>query len=112
MPSIHHPDDEIRCQRCKVPKRDHDSDAPGAHRFVMYVSPRRNWVVSVSWERRIGSAKYTFQLVPARNKPNRNGGELIVTRTGAHSAPEVIHQFRVRSTPAYRALLAQTERVR
>ncbi|MFP3991054.1 hypothetical protein U9R90_27010 [Streptomyces sp. E11-3] len=109
MSAHRHPDDVILCRLCKVPQDEH-RDA--SHRFAMYVSPPRNWRISVSWERQIGSGAYRFDLIPARNRPSKNGGELIVTRTGKHAAAKVVHRFRVRSTVDYRALLAQTGQVR
>ncbi|MFK0294286.1 hypothetical protein ACIQU6_27965 [Streptomyces sp. NPDC090442] len=101
------PNDVILCQRCKRPERDH---ATNTHRFTMYVSRPTNWRISVAWERRMGSATYRFELAPARNRPGRNGGELIVTRH-TRDGTQTIHTFRIRTTRDYMALLEQTGRV-
>ncbi|MFI1201690.1 hypothetical protein ACH4VR_19925 [Streptomyces sp. NPDC020883] len=106
--SIRHPQDVILCRRCKAPEHEHNTTG---HRFTMYVSRPTNWRISVSWERRIGSAIYRFELVPARNRPGRNGGELIVTRHTPTDVPQTIHQFRIRATRDYMALLEQTGRI-
>ncbi|MFF0481890.1 hypothetical protein [Streptomyces sp. NPDC004435] len=99
--------ESMRCTACTIT---HDRHAPreiAGHRFRMHIGRPRAWRLAISWERQIGSATYIFSLVPARNRPQRNGGELLVHRVAATGTTEQVHYFRIPSTPDYYALLDQ-----
>ncbi|WP_143664393.1 hypothetical protein [Streptomyces sp. NRRL B-24572] len=97
--------------RCTVCTTSYDRHAPheiAGHTFRMRIGRPRAWRLAVSWEHQIGSVSYIFSLVPACNRPQRNGGELLVHRRTVTGATEQVHYFRIPSTPDFYALLDQT----
>ncbi|MEU9699489.1 hypothetical protein [Streptomyces sp. NPDC047981] len=97
----------MRCTICTTTYNRHAPREISGHQFRMRIGRPRARRLTVSGERQIGSATYIFSLVPARNRPQRNGGELLVHRLAVTGATEQVHYFRIPSTPDYYALLDQ-----
>ncbi|MEW1701015.1 hypothetical protein ACIQCR_16755 [Streptomyces sp. NPDC093249] len=98
---------DLRCTTCTLSRDHHAPREIAGHPFRTALGPRRGWRLSASWERRIGRTTYRFTLTPARNRPQRNGGLLLVHRHTHAGALELIHELRIPTTPAYYALLNQ-----
>ncbi|MEU8540825.1 hypothetical protein AB0C52_12710 [Streptomyces sp. NPDC048717] len=105
MNSPHTP---LRCAVCDVPREDHASREIAGHPFRVHIGRRREWRMSISWDCNIGANAYRFTLAPAQHRPQRNGGTLHVHRR-TPTGLELVHYFRIPSTPDYYALLNQAK---